>query len=572
MNMKNLFVKLFFLVLGLLALGHAADKVYYNANIYTSDKNHPRATALVVSDDKIIYVGNDEEAKVKVPDSENHENMEQKLILPGFIDSHCHPLFYGAMRAADFMIIDAGWDHEKTLKQVKQFAEKNPNRPVIFGMGFGVDCRVLASELDKVVSDRPVLLLDSGCHIGWVNTAAMRMMNLNKDTPDPMPGIQYYERDTFGNPNGKLVEALPEQEAWEKLGVFSPKMMEKGVSEVLQIFAKNGVTGVFDAGMFNLVNDGHQILLKLEKEGKLAMRYHSCSFTNPTHTVQQAIEQLESLNAKYRSELVNPHVLKLQNDGTVEGFSASMQSNYEGEGASHGRGIRFYTIEKMVALGKAASDLGYDVHIHAIGDQAVSDTLDAFKQMGELSVNKTMAHVQVLPKDGIERFTAQKDIFYQTTPVWLGVDDFTESVLGSERYLRQMPLKSLVDKGVLLSFGSDCPASDGEYGMNPLENIKYAALRNVGDKTKVMPPMNEGISVHQAIDAYTINAAKQLGVDDVTGSITVGKSADFIVIDQNILDIPIEKIGNAKVLRTVFKGKNVYAADENNPKKNIIKK
>lgn len=545
----------------------AKEKAYINAIIYTADKMQPNASALVIDNGIITYVGNDDGAKKLVPQESDREDMQKNLILPGFIDTHCHPVFYGAMRSADLFKIDESWDHETVLKKVAEFARQNPGRPVIFGMGFGTGCKTQAKELDKVISDRPVLLLDSGCHTGWVNTRAMEKIGLNKDTPDPIPGIQYFVRDQNGIPDGGLVEALPEQYAWEHLNIFSPEMIEKGIREMTALFATFGVTGAFDAGMFNLAEDGHRALQKMEKEGALHMRYSSGYFNNPNNTVEEAVAQVDHLYKTYKSDLIRPDTLKMQCDGTIEGFSASMHEPYCGQGASHGCGIQFYSADKLTALGKAASEKGYNVHIHAIGDKAVSDTLTAFAKMGTLNVQKTMAHVQILPADGIERFKKQKDIFFQTTPVWLAVDDFTEGVLGKQRFLRQMPLKSIASQGISLTFGSDCPASDGEYGMNPLTNIKYALLRNTEDSSQVIPPMTEGISVAQAVDAYTINAAKQLGIEKETGSITPGKSADFLIVDKDIFTLPVKDIDRAKVVRTYFKGKPVYSANENGNKR-----
>lgn len=539
----------------------AKEKAYYNARIYTADKQRPQATAMVVNEGTILYVGDNEGAKKIVKNEADRKDMQNSRILPGFIDTHCHPVFYGAMRSVGLMEIDESWDHETLLKKVAEFAEKHPDRSVIFGMGFGTACKTLATELDKAVSDRPVLLLDSGCHTGWINSKAIAIMGLTKNTPDPMPGIQYFVRDTNGVPTGGLVEALPEQYAWEKLKIFSPETVERGIRKLVPFYAAQGVTGLFDAGMFNLADDGHKALRKMEEEGCLTLRCSTSYFNNPTNTVEEAITQVDHLYKSYKSPLIHPGTLKMQCDGTMEGLSASMLDSYSGPGASHGCGTQFYSIDKMYNLGKAAAQKGYNVHIHAIGDKAVSDTLTAFEKMGPLNVKKTMAHVQLIPKDGIERFRKQKDIFYQTTPVWLAPDEFTEPVLGSERFLRQMPLKSIAESGVSLTFGSDCPASDGEYGMNPIVNIQYAVLRNTGDMKKVIPPMEEGITVSQAVDAYTINAAKQLGMEKETGSLAPGKSADFIVLDHDIFSLPVKEINKAKVKSTYFQGKLIYSAD-----------
>lgn len=524
---------------------------FINAVIYTSDEANPYATAMVVEEKKIIYVGNDKEALNFVKEFGCVRNLGKKLVLPGFFDTHCHPLFYAAFRSVGTFRINAGWDHETVIAKVREFAGKNPQLPVILAVGFGPGCKTLATELDRAVPDRPAVLMDDGCHTGWINTAAMKKMDLTDATPDPMPEIQYFERDKKGWPTGRLVESMPCEVTWQKLHVLDAFKAKGELLSILDFYARHGVTGLFDAGMFFMTEDGHRVLGKLENEGNLHLRYYSCWFTVPTDSVEHTMERLKSLR-RFSSPLIHPNVLKLQADGTLEGLTAYMAEPYIP--ASSGRGVEFYTVEKMLSLAKAATAAGYDTHIHAIGDQAVADALSVFEKLGRTNTNKTIAHVQFLPPDGLARFIALKDVFYQTTPVWLASDDYTEKRVGKARFLRQMPLKSLIKNKVPVTFGSDCPASDGEFGMNPFNNIQYAVVRSKGDFSVTMPPKEEGISVAEAVNCYTINAAKQLGCSAVTGSLTVGKSADFQVLDRNIFQIKPEEIGQTKVIQTYFQG------------------
>lgn len=540
--------------------------VYYNAKIYTADKAKPEATAIVVSGGEIVYVGDDNGAKDFVGDNKAvFYDMHSRRMLPGFMDTHCHYIFVSVvMTDTPSLEIAEDWSHEEILEAVHEFSRENEKSkvPIIIGLGYGVGAKPLASELDKV-SDRPVALTDSGGHSMWLNTAAMKAAGIDANTPDPIPGSSFFARDEHGNPTGQVVEVNAIVSVYKKLKLGSVKAMKKNLPEFHKVINSNGYTAVYDAGF--LVMDEKEILPVLNKT-KLPLRYFTSFYYDGTAKPEDFIEMMKDVRDEQTSDNVRPTTLKMFKDGTVEVYSAYMFDDYLPPG--HGHGEEVLRNSNMLDMARAATDEDFNVHVHAIGDRAISDVLDIYKELGDISGTKTMAHVQILPPDGLKRFSEQNDVFYQTTPLWLAYDPFTPQVLGDDRYSRMMPLKSVAEGGTTLTFGSDAPVSRGLVGMNPFNNIYYAVCRTIESDDLIIPPQSEGIDVKTAIDAYTINGAKQVGAEDEFGSITVGKSADFIIIDRDILSIPPRHIKDVKVLKTFFRGNCVY--DRKNSKQQSV--
>ncbi len=530
--------------------------VYYNGKVYTADKAKPDATAFVVKDGKFIYVGNDEGA-LKYGSG---TNLQGKRILPGMIDSHCHPVLSSAQTSLNMVVVDNKLDLEKTLASLKEKANdaEHKNLPVVLGIGFGTNCRpIRAVDLDKAIPDRPAIIFSDDCHAYWFNTKAMQLAKLTKETPDPIPGASYYERDADGNPTGYVIEGIAGISLMRKMNIFKEELIRKEMLKAQEMFARNGITSICDAGFGLLSEEPAVRTLKLmERNNELTMRYYTSYiyFGDCVDSPEHAIKVMRDLRRNYSSELIHPMTLKFIGDGTLEVQSAWMHEDYLPP--AKGRGAATITMEEMIPVAKLAVAEGFNVHNHAIGDAAITRALDFQKALGKIEGTKTICHTQVLPKDGVQRFSEQSDIFYQTTPVWLGADKFTEDVLGKERYLRQVPLASLAKGGVTLTFGSDYPVSGGEQGVNPFLNMWVAVNRDHNEM--IAPPRSEAITVKESIDAYTINGARQLGAEDLVGSITTGKSADFVICSDDLLTINPEKLKDVTIEKTYFRGDCVY--------------
>lgn len=532
-----------------------SQHVFYNGKIYTADEAKIEASAFIVEDGKILMVGNDEEVLNYADKATLKTDLQKKRVIPGMLDTHAHYLWITSQNFdMPSLQIDQALSHDEVLQLVKDYAEKYPveEMPVISGVGWGMDCTPLASELDKAVSDRPVNLLDSGGHAGWVNSKALEVMGFTADTPDPVPGVSYLVRDDAGKPNGHYIEAEVTVLIAQKLKLNTADNIKRQFPQFCHdVLNSNGFTGFYDAAVgFVDEDDAFEALTQSDPN----IRVFASLLYRTAGDVDAFLAMMKRLRDKYTSDKVRPTTLKMFKDGTVEAFSSLMFEDFCGH--PNNRGIEILSNEKMIPMAKAAADEGFNIHIHAIGDKAISDALDVYEILGDISGTKTICHTQILPEDGIERFKKQRDVIYQTTPVWAIADQFTLDTLGEERYCRQMPLNTLMKNGTIVTFGSDAPVSNGMEGVNPFLEMHHAVNRSLGDG--YVPTAEEGISIENAIKAYTINAAIQVKAEDELGSITTGKSADFVVLDQDIFSIPMSEIQNTGVEATYFKGELVY--------------
>ncbi len=533
-----------------------ACAVYYNGKVYTADSAKPSATAFVVKDGNFVYVGNDEGALKYGKGTD----LQGKFVVPGMIDSHCHPLLTSAQTSLKMVTVDGKLNLEDTLAALKEKGNdaEHRNLPIVLGVGFGTNCRpIRAVDLDKAFPDRPAIIFSEDCHAYWFNTKAMQMAKLTKETPDPIPGASYYERDANGNPTGYVIEGVAGISLMRKMNIFKEEAIRQELLENQAIFARSGITSICDAG-FGLLTEEPAIrtLKNMEKKGELTLRYYTSYiyFGDCVDNREHALKVMRDLRKNDTSELIHPMTLKFIGDGTLEVQSAWMSEDYLPP--AKGRGAPTISMEEMMPIATIAAAEGFNVHNHAIGDAAISRALDLHKALGKIKGTKTICHVQILPKDGVQRFGEQKDVFYQTTPVWLMADKFTEDVLGRERYLRQVPLASLIKAGVTVTFGSDFPVSGYDKGVNPFLNMWVAVNRATDEQFS--PPKSEAISVKECLDAYTINGARQLGAADRVGSITVGKSGDFVVCSDDIFSIEPQKLKDVTVEQTFLRGKCVY--------------
>ncbi len=547
-----------------------ADAIFFNGRIYTADAVQSEAEAMVVRAGKIVFIGkNDAAAAYDLAPGGSSLDLGGRRILPGMIDTHCHMLWFRAGTLPENQpAISPAMSKAEVLAAVKKFADANPDLPAIFGLGFDVPkcIPVHKSEIDAIV-DRPVFLMDSGGHFGWANSAALK----SADTKDDSASHRF-ERDKDGNPTGGMFEQGPVFRMMTALFPFDPKVMAEVLPEAIRQFNGFGITGIFDAGLppqYEVA--AGDALREMEANGALNLRFFTSHFAMPFEDMTKMGEKLTALGAK--TDLVRPSTLKMISDGTLEASSAYMFEPYNPPGT--GVGATNYTVDQMATAGKAAAKAGYGVHIHAIGDKAISQALEAFERIGPITGGKTIAHSQVLPADGIERWGKQTDVVFETTPLWLvsgfeGKEEegYTYKVLGRERFMRQSPFQSLKKAGVVITFGSDYPVSGGIDGVYPLNEMWAAINRKTMGGNGIYSPASEYLDVKDAIDACTINAARQLKAEKEIGSLEVGKSADFIVLDKDILTINpldihgiVEELGfkdGVSVVKTYLRGKLVY--------------
>ncbi len=525
----------------------AADVVFTNARVYTVNEAQPWAEAVAVRGSEIVYVGDSAGAEALAGESTELRDVGGRLLLPGFIDSHVHPVTGGAYARA--LSLDTFGTVDDWVRAIADYASDNEDLPVLFGYGF------LATTfgpvgptrqlIDDVVPDKPVLIMDEGFHAAWANTATLERLNITQDTPDPAPGFSYYKRDANGDATGYLLE---------------------GTDIIIDTMNAYGVTSAFDAGAIGYAEILASVLERVEKAGEMTIRLVGSYRPQGPEDVADAVNKALEWGRTLKGDRYHYDTLKIMDDGTVEGRTAAMFEDYQGEPGNAGETV--YTQDEMtqMVVGAAINDI--DVHIHALGERAIHEALNAIeearRQAPETSARFAICHIQVITDQDLPRF-AELDVIAQSTPLWASYDTYGEQFVSEDQFNRFWRFKGLEDLGVKLSFGSDFPASGaGTLGLSPVVQIEIGHTRqNPGEPdSPIQPRQGERLSVESLVRGFTLDAAYQMHMDNEIGSIEEGKKADLVVLDQNIFEIDAYDIHRTQVLMTMMDGKIVYEAEE----------
>lgn len=542
-----------------------ADLVITNGAIYTVNDAQPWAEAVAVRNGEIVYVGDIAGAENLVGKNTQRIDLDGKFMLPGFVDSHMHLIegagFFNALSLDTYGSID-DW-----LVAIEDHVRANPDAPMIFGYGFlasafgpeGPNKRLL----DAIEPDRPVLIIDEGFHGAWGNSRTLQLLNITRDTPDPDPGLSYYKRDANGEATGYFLEGTAYL-AMEALGAVSEDVVIQGAGDILAAMNAYGVTAAFDAGVLQESTDPAMVLSALENDGRLTVRMVGSLMMRMEADVETGVSRVLQIAERTGQERYDYRVLKILNDGTVEGRTAAMFEDYQGEPGNSG--ATAFSEEQLTTMVTQAAAERIDVHIHALGERAVHEALNAVAtardKFPDSPSRYTLCHIQVIIDQDLPRF-AELGVIGQSTPLWASYDTEGRQFVSEDQFNRFWRYRGLADTGARLTFGSDFPSSGaGTLGLSPLYNIEVGHTRQwVGEPdAPVQPRESERLDIATLIRGYTLNGAYQLHLEDEIGSIEVGKRADFAVLAQNPFEVDPYDIAGIRVLRTVLEGETVYAA------------
>ncbi|MFH8517374.1 amidohydrolase [Streptomyces gelaticus] len=541
-----------------------ADLVFTQGPVHTGDPARTRASSLAVTGERISAVGHDEVRELIGPKTEVVD-LEGKLLLPGFQDSHIHAVYGGLELAECDLSGTVGVD--EYLRLLREFARAHPDSTWITGGGWslesfegGLPTRQL---LDSVVPDRPVYLVNRDHHGAWANTRALELAGVGRDTPDPDDGR--IEREADGTPSGVLQEGatglvarlVPEKTATDRLD---------GLLRAQRLLHSLGITGWQDAllGVFNGQPDPSDAYLTAAREGTLTARVNGALWWDRARGADQ-IPELVSRREKLAHGRFRAGSVKIMQDGIAENFTAAMTTPYlDGCGcATANSGLSFVDPVALRAYVTELDALDFQVHFHALGDRAVREALDAVEAArtanGRRATRHHLAHLQVVHPDDIPRFAALGAIA-NIQPLWAShepqMDELTIPYLGPERAAWQYPFGSLLRAGATLAAGSDWSVSSPD----PLEGIHVAVNRMQPGATdgRVFLP-EQRLDLATAVAAYTAGSAHVNGTDDA-GTLRPGHLADLVVLDRDIFTGPAEEIHTARVLQTYVGGERVYSA------------
>lgn len=527
------------------------------------DPSRPWATAVAVRGAEIVAVGSDAEAIAAGGPGAEIVDLDGRMVLPGFIEGHVHPLLGGFFTSGVDLQLPTKAD---ALVALGEYAQSHPSGTVR-GFGWRMDMVGPAgphrSDLDAVVPDRPALLFGIDGHTMWINTAALDHAGVTCDTPDPVPGFSSFGRDPDGNPTGFVQEAPAMLAVVAAVDPITPGSLAEAFTQWAFRAAAAGITAFFDAGLPPVEGDPGGLVgiyTDAEDRGELPCRVvvsHLCK----EPPIEDAVAATLRLRERLSTDLVRGGVLKILGDGTLEGHTGYLSQPYADRPDSVG--LTPFAEEQWHRLIAEADAAGIDVHIHSIGDRTTRIALDAIEAaIGEnppRDRRHTIAHLELVDEADLSRF-GRLGVIGQFSANWMAADPSNTGITldrcGPDRYRTIYRPRSILDAGATISFGTDWPAASWFSTYKPLDAIETAVTRqSVGcPEMPVLEPADERLDLSQALHAATLGPARQLRLDHLVGSIEPGKRADLTVLGANLFDVEPHRIAATPVEMTMMNG------------------
>ncbi|MBK5048800.1 amidohydrolase [Burkholderia sp. R-70006] len=545
----------------------AADYVFVNARVYTVDQQKPWAEAVAVRGDRIICVGDESAVSAFIGERTRCIDVGQRLMLPGFVESHWH----FSTTAFAFQAFVNFEDPQKVLDALRDYVIGHPHEKAISGMGWvqaTMPAHMLRKEtLDEICPDRPVCLLSTDFHTMWANSKALEIAGIDRDTPVVEEGASWFEKDPVsGEPTGLVVDGAAYSLLMRRLS--DAGYFPQGIDLYLQSFsvwqeklAAAGITTVFDAGFLDPSGDQsllYETLQQMEREDRLKLRVVGSYAA--LGVVTDPVATLLDYRSRYHSPLVKAQVLKLFIDGTEMNHTAYLLAPYADQ--PHSCGDTTMPEEDFRRLLLEADRHGIDVMMHCVGDAAVRLALDGLEQVNATNPSRERRHVIthafLTHPDDIPRFR-RLGVLANTQLQWGVVDAYSELIreyYGEERWSNMYKFRTFIDQGVTVSIGMDGLACQCRCQHRPVEHIESGHTRQLAGEADapVLPDRNERLSIPQLIAAYTINGAYQLRMEHEIGSVTCGKRADLIVLESDLFEVAPHDIGRMNVALTMMNG------------------
>lgn len=521
-----------------------------NVNGYTIvDKELQKFTSVVMWDGKFVETGTSSLLE-KYPNAIVIDG-EGKTMLPGLIDAHGHVMGLGFQQLnVDLMGINS---LEATLDTLKKYAEANPDLEWIQGRGWNQTLWEenefpTAQDIDEIISDRPVWLSRVDGHAGWGNTMALRMASISKDTPDPQGGKII--RNGRGEATGVFIDAA-QGYIDSEVPAPTPKEQRLALEKAYQQMASEGLTSVHDAGAgvatWNLYKE-------FVDEGKAKTRiYTMIAGSGDTFDELSKNGPIDS----YADDMLSLRSVKLYSDGALGSRGAAMLQPYSDDPGNIG--LLFMEQEEIDSAASKVIGKGFQANIHAIGDAANRQVLDAIekaqKKYGDQGLRNRIEHAQIVSLKDIPRFK-ELGIIASMQPTHATSDkNMAEDRVGPQRIKGGYAWKTFLDQGTVVAAGSDFPVEHS----NPFFGLYSAVTRmdHEGNPEEGWYP-EESLTRKEALRAFTLDAAYAAHQEEVLGSIESGKWADFILIDTDYFEAPASELWKIKVLETWVAGKKVY--------------
>lgn len=553
--------------------GGSATLVLRGGVIQTMDDDRSTATAIAVENDKIVYVGDDAGVEEYIGDATEVIELGGQMVLPGFVDSHIHPASGWVADMFNCNLASVEPTEEAYLKALKDYADANPDIPVIIGERFQInafgDLGPSKEALDEIIPDRPVIISDTSGHATWCNSKTLEICGITEATPDPEGGKIYRNED--GSLRGYFADAFLFEKV-EEMGATTLEQFEEAWMNWQAEANSYGITS-FSGG-----SDGNpdkwEMVDNLLKEGKLTLRANMPYGPTPDDSSEEALQKiLDTLEEgqKYNSDYQVVRTVKIFIDGVVEGRTGVLLEPYAdvADMAADYRGIPIWTQENVDRLIEAVDGAGYAMHMHTIADGSVRMGIDAIEKAIEANGTEgsrhVLTHITIMDPTDIPRM-AELGIIASMQPIWFYRDPFfsqlEEQMLGTERFNRMYVIKDMVDAGIIMTGSADYSVLPDYRPLIGIETGTTQCSPYEGEDTDPAYIRNadQAVSLMTMLEAYTVNGAYQMGMEDKIGSLEVGKLADMVVLEKDLFDIELQEISDVQIMRTILGGKTVFKA------------
>ncbi len=536
-----------------------ADTVFINGRVITLDDHKPEAEAVAVIDGKIAAVGAEEEMNKWVGPKTRQVNWDQQVVVPGFNDSHLHLYVYG--QALTWVMLGGVQSIEEIKQKVKEKAKETPPGQVIMGRGWDqtlfAENRFLDRfDLDEAAPDHPVALSRVCGHVMVVNSQALALAEIDQTTPDPEGGK--VDKDTqTGEPTGILKETaklLFTKKAPKPTHGERKEMIKTAIEKAVSCGLTSVTTDDIRGNLIERIEECLAIYKEIWKEDGPVLRVNLLVY-------QDALDELLSLGLKTfdGDEKVRIGALKLVQDGSLGARTGHVKKPYQNEPENYGLPVHTHeSLDQWVWKGHEA---GMQVGIHVIGDAASDACLDAMEKAQDkkfrADARHRLIHFTLVDQKMLER-TKKLGVGADIQPRFVSLNGRrVEEFLGPQRAKMTYAWRSMLEYGIEVAGGSDCPVDRIE----PLLGIHNAVNRQVDSVPGMVFQPSEKLSVEDALKIYTLGSAYSTFEENIKGNIKTGKLADFTVLSEDPRAVP-EEIDKIEVNMTVVGGKIVYNKDE----------
>ncbi|QJP11129.1 amidohydrolase [Pseudomonas multiresinivorans] len=557
-----------------------ADLILYNAKVFTAEPGQPLQQAVAVADGKVLQVGSNEDIRKLADSGSKQVDLGGKVLMPGFIDSHSHSIF-GGLELISASLLDEQMDldaFEKRLKQDRDSGKAKVHDTVVMN-GMNSSYWSQADGLAKRFNqgewkDTPVVLIGSDHHTAWANAAMLKRAGLDAKRVRSLSPLeqQNVAHDKSFNPTGFLVDSgfdlvaaampVPDTATMDRAGVAAVKYNNSlGITAWMDP-AANGSPGeaLFAIKPTEKTVGVLPVYRDLARNGQLTAHVAALQVVNPKSTPAD-LDVIEKVRQQFQGipNLTLPGI-KVFADGVIE-FPAQSAALLEEYKNSHKPGELLIDPKHFGELVSAADARGWLVHVHAIGDRAVRESLNGIAQARkdrQSGVTHSITHLQLVNPKDFPRFKelgviASMQLDWATAEVY--TVELVKPYIADEAYRYMYPAKSLLDNGATIAGASDWPVSTPD----PLKAI-YQAVTRQGEEGVLNAA--ERVDRQTMFYAYTRNAAQTIGLLDKIGTLAPGKQADMVVIDRDVFTVPDQQLDEARVLHTLFEGREIYRAED----------